>query len=366
LRFFTLAILAIFILAPCAAAATKEETDGGYLLYLKRQRDGWLWETPGSAVVWQAFMDEAKVAEKSRDYQKQLLLLEAAVEHSSAFRDTDPKRLETVTKIKEVAQKLGKDLTEKDVHELILPITNTHVEPKYKLKPLPRKTPFKPVEPMIQEADLLAVEGDQDKAVAVYLKTLKNLNERTSRKGHELVKVVDRLTRIYYKQGKLADAEIIIRKELKLRESMWDRLDDTDPDKLQLAFLLGDLALVHSGQDRLIESEALYKTALKIIHRNLTENHYDYIVTLSDLARIHKLMGRYAEAEKEYRNCLALAKKSDDVSRQARGVIIGNYAKLLRKMGKVRSAEEMETRASNLLAGSGVPVPADMHREHTR
>lgn len=357
LRHFILAALSVSLLASNASAATKEETGGSYLLYLKRQRDGWLWETPGSAVAWQAFMDEAKVAERSRDYEKQLLLLEAAVEHSSAFKEADPRRIETVAKIKEVAAKLGKDLNEKDVHELILPITNSHVEPKYRMKPLPRKTAFKPVEPMIREADHMVSEGDQDKAVSVYLKTLKNLNDRHTRKGHELVQVVDRLTRIYYKQGKFSDAEAIIRKELKMRESMYDRLDDTDPDKLQIAFLLGDLALVHSGQERLIESEALYRTALKIIHRNLTEHHYDYIVTLSELARIHKLMGKFADADKEYRQCLTLAKKSDDVSRAARGVITANYAKLLKKMGKTRAAEEMETRANEMLAGTTGGAP---------
>ena len=354
-RTFTVAALLVSIIASGANAATKGETGGSYLLYLKRQRDGWLWETPGSAVAWQAFMDEAKVAERSRDFEKQLLLLEAAVEHSSAFKETDPRRIETVSKLKEVAKKLGKNLNEKDVHELILPITNTHVEPKYRMKPLPRRAPFKPVEPMIREADNLMSEGEDDRAVKVYLKTLKNLNERSTRKGHELVQVVDRLTRIYYKQGKFADAEQIIRKELKMRESMYDRLDDTDPDKLQLAFLLGDLALVHSGQERLIESEALYRTALKIIQRNLTEHHYDYIVTLSELARIHKLMGKYADAEKEYRQCLALAKKSEDVSRRARGVITSNYSKLLHKMGKTRAAEDMETRASELLAAGAKP-----------
>lgn len=358
LLYFTVASLSVSLLASHADAATKGETGGSYLTYLKRQRDGWLWETPGSAVAWQAFMDEAKVAERSRDFEKQLLLLEAAVEHSSAFKETDPRRIETVSKLKEVAKKLGKNLNEKDVHELILPITNTHVEPKYRMKPLPRSAPFKPVEPMIREADHLMSEGEDDRAVKVYLKTLKNLNERSTRKGHELVQVVDRLTRIYYKQGKFADAEQIIRKELKMRESMYDRLDDTDPDKLQLAFLLGDLALVHSGQERLIESEALYRTALKIIQRNLTEHHYDYIVTLSELARIHKLMGKYSDAEKEYRQCLSLAKKSDDVSRRARGVITGNYAKLLKKMGKTRAADEMESRASELVAGGAKANPS--------
>lgn len=344
---------------------TKEESGGSYLLYLKKQRDGWLWETPGSAVAWRAFLDEAQVAERNKDLEKELLLLEAALEHSSGFKETDPRRIETIAKIKEVAHKLGKKLTAKDAHELILPVTNTHLEPKYRMKPEPRRAAFKPVGPMIQEADHLTTDGEQDKAIAVYLKTLKNLNERTTRQGHELVKVVDRLTRIYYRQGKFADAEVLIRKELKMRESMYDRLDDTDPEKLEIAFLLGDLALVHSGQERLVEAEALYKTALKIIHRQLTEHHYDYIVTLSDLARVHKLMGRYADAEREYRNALALAKKSDDVSRQARGTIVANYAKLLRKMGRERAALEMESRATDLLAGSGVPVPNDLHREHT-
>jgi len=351
LRFLAIAVAATLFISPPAFAA-KGANDNDYLLSLKKQRDGWLWETPGSAVVWQAFMDEAKNAEKARDYAKQLELLEAAVEHSSAFKENDPHRIETIAALKACVEKHGKSLNEKDVHELILPITSTHDAPKYRMKPAPRRAAFKDVEPMIQEADLLVSDGETDKAIKVYLKTLNNLNERHLRKGHELVQVVDRLTRLYFKQGRYTDAEVIVRKELKARESMWDRLSDYDPEKVELAFLLGDLALVHSGQDRLIEAEALYRTALRILHQNMNEHNYDYIVTLSDLARIHKLMGKFGEAEKEYRQCLTLAKNHEDVSRQTRGVIVGNYAKLLKKMGKVRAASEMEEKSKALLAGS--------------
>lgn len=352
MKYFGLALAAFLLVSSPAALAVTDAKSAEYLLHLKRQRDGWLWETPGSAVVWQAYMEEAQRAEKAREYERQLALLEAALEHSSAFKETDPKRLQTISALKACAEKQGKTLTEKDAHDLILPITNTQAEPKYKMKPAPRRAAFKPVEPMIQEADHLVNEGESDKAIAVYLKTLKNLNERTTRKGHELVQVVDRLTRLYYKSGRYADAEVMIRKELKALESMHDRLDPYDPEKVQIAFLLGDLALVHSGQDRLIEAESLYRTALRIIHQNLGEHHYDYIVTLSELARVHKLMGKYAEAEKEYRTALALSKNNTDVSRSARAVIFGNYAKLLKKMGKDKAATVMEEKASALLAGT--------------
>lgn len=346
-------VISTILLANANAFAAQDAGNGeDYMLHLKRQRDGWLWETPGDAIVWKAFMEQAESAGKTKELAKQLALLEAALEHSSCFKADDPKRLETIAKLKDCAEKQGKKLTEKQVQELILPVTNTIHHPKYRMKPEATTKAFKPVEPMIQEGDMLNTDGETDRAVKLYLKTLKNLNERTARHGHEIVKVVDRLTRIYYKQGRFAEAEIMVRKELKAMESMHDRLDDHDPDKLQIAFMLGDLALVYSGQERLIESEALYKTALKTIHQNLTERSYDYIITLSELARVHKLMGKYNEADKEFRQTLALSKDRPDCSNFTRGVLFGNYAKLLAKMNKVSAARDMEKKSKELMSSS--------------
>lgn len=351
LRFLLLLSASLLLTQTSVFAAPGPAPDDNYVAYLKKQRDGWLWETPGNAIVWKAFIDQADACGKSKDFAKQLALLEAAVEHSSCFKDDDPRRVETIKKLAACAKKQGKVIQEKDVQQLILPVTSTHSHPKYRMKPAPRTKAYRDVEPMIQEADHLVVDGDTDRAVSVYRKTLKNLHERTNRKGHEIVQVVDRLTRIYYKQGRFTEAEELVRKELKAMESMHDRLDDFDPERLQLAFLLGDLALVYSGQERLIEAEALYKTALKIVHQHLSEHHYDYIITLSELARIHKLMGKYSESEKEYQSALALSKNQSDCSRATRSVIFANYGKLLKKMGKDRKATEMEAQA-RILAGA--------------
>ncbi len=325
-----------------------------YISLLRRQRDSWMWDVPGNEIVWKVFVDQAELAGKTKDYKKQLALLEAAIEHTSCFKPDDERRLETITKLKQCAQKLGYSVDDKQVQELILPPNVGTDKAKYKMKPMPRKSPYKPVGPVIDEADQHVVDGASEKAVPMYLKSLKSLQERPIRDGQAIVKLVDRLTRIYYREGRLAEAEILVRKELKERESMHDRLDDTDPDKLQIAFLLGDLALTYSGVDRLYEAEALYKSASYIVFKHLTDRHYDYIVTLGELARVHKLMGRYNEAEKEYKTALNLAKNDTNVTKQTRGVIFGNYAKLLEKMGKHRMAEEMQARSTDLLAGSAM------------
>ncbi len=346
------AVSAVMFCTQNAFALNNQSGDGDYMLHLKQQRDGWLWETPGNAIVWKAFMEQAEAAGKAKDAPKQLALLESALEHSSCFKPDSPKRLETIAKLKECAEKQGKKLTEKQVQDLILPVTNTIQHPKYRMKPEPPTRAFKEVDPMIQEGDMLNTDGDTDQAVKIYLKTLKNLNERSARRGHEIVKVVDRLTRIYYKQGRFVEAEVMVRKELKAVESMHELLDDHDPDKLQIAFMLGDLALVYSGQERLLEAEALYKTALKTIHQNCTEKSYDYIVTLSELARVHKLMGKFDEADKEYRTTLTLSKGRPDCSNMTRGILFGNYAKLLTKMNKLSAAKEMEQKSTELMASS--------------
>ncbi len=364
LKFFAISISIAIAFAPATSArervresekATAVVNSGpSYISMLRRQRDSWMWDVAGNEIVWKVFVDQAELAGKAKDYKKQLALLEAAIEHTSCFKHDEPRRTETIAKLKQCAETLGFSIDEKQVQELILPANVGQDKSKYRMKAMPRKTPYNPVGPVIDEADQHVVDGASEKAVPMYLKSLKSLQERPTRDGPAIVKLVDRLTRIYYREGRLAEAEILVRKELKDRESMHDRLDDTDPEKLQIAFLLGDLGLTYSGVNRLYESEALYKTAAKIIFQHLTEHHYDYIVTLGELARVHKLMGRYSEAEKEYKTALTLSKNDTNVSKHTRGVIFGNYAKLLEKMGKHRMAAEMQARATDLLAGSAM------------
>lgn len=316
-----------------------------YLNHLLKIRDGWIWDASGSEIVWKVLMEQADVAAKEKDYKKELELIEGALEQSRCFANHDPRRAETIARLKECAEKQGHHIDQKEIADVILP--PAYLEERFKSKVLNERKPIslQPLSPIISEADLWMFEGKTDAATKTYEKALRILNARPVHDDHLIVKTIDRLSRIYYKENRFNDIEVMARKEIKRHDSMFERMDDTDLEKLHLAFLLADLGLAYIGDERLVEAEALYLRALKIMRRQLGENHVDYIVTLSELARVHKHMGNLSQSEKEYREAISLFKKNEVLGRMARGVIMGNYAKLLRRMGKDKAADSIEAQS---------------------
>lgn len=317
-------------------------------------KDTWTSDSADSHVLWRVYMNAAEEAAKKDDGKRALVLAESALEHSRHWKSTDPRALQTLAFIAAECKKAGTPIEHDHLHKLVQP---PPVEPDYEID---RSMPTvagenDSLDSLIKEADVWVLDGNSDKAAKQYRKILAHLKARRSSDGADIVKVVDRLTRLYYKEKRYIDAERIVRTELKDRGSMFDRMHEHDPERLQLGFLLADLGLVYSGTDRLIESEALYKASLDIMNRVLGSEHPDSVVTLGELARVHKYMEDYASSEREYKQAISLAKGNPLISKISRGTIVGNYAKLLRKMGKNEKASLMEAHAAEL---SGQRAPA--------
>jgi tetratricopeptide (TPR) repeat protein len=332
--------------APVLQGSARTTPQHEYHKRLGDLKGAWTSEAADSAVLWRVYQTAAEDAAKKNDSKRALVLAESALEHSRHWKTTDPRHAQTLTFIASECKKAGVAIDSEQLHKLVEP---PPVQVDYEVdRSIPTVETEGALESLIHEADVWVLDGQVEKAVKKYRKILAHLKARRSSDGADIVKVVDRLTRLYYKEKRYNEAERLVRTELKDRGSMFELMHEHDPERLQLGFLLADLGLVYSGTDRFIESETLYKAALEIMNQVLGSEHPDSVVTLGELARVHKYMEDYASSEREYRQAISLAKGNPQISRGSRGTIVGNYAKLLRKMGKNEKAAVMEAQAAEL------------------
>ena len=232
---------------------------------LLEARNGWILSLPPSHILWSVYTKHAADAADDKEHHKALVLSEAALEHVRHLDEESHRKKKTMEMLHEHSK-----LNEIEVHAPTLKkVANTpyvREQPSY-LKKAPPRNFSKPESYIdtIREADLLASEGEADKAEALYIKALSQLSRLKSTDGMIMVRLIDRVTRVFYRDGKYQQAEEIIREHLFRHDSMWERLGPADPDRLQIAFLLSDLGLVYCGMNRYYEAEAATVEALKIV-----------------------------------------------------------------------------------------------------
>lgn len=329
-----------------------ESTNKNSRSRLLESRNGWIMSSPPSHVLWSVYKKHAEEAAGKGEHHKALVLSEAAIEHVRHLNKESARKKETL----EMVDRHSK-ANEIEIHwptlEKVAATPYSPSHPGYMKKDPPRVTEKQSSYiDKIREADLLNAEGESEKAEALYVSALKQLSGLKSTDGMLLVKLIDRVTRLYYRDNKFQKAEEIIREHIFRHDSMWERLGPADEDRLQIAFLLSDLGLVYTGMNRYFEAEAVTEEALSIVKRFRGEKDADYIVMLGALARLHKYMGLYDESRKEYRSAIALADENKQISKSSKAVILGNYFKLLQKMGKSREASKIASKANELKPGT--------------
>ncbi|MBK9145482.1 MAG: tetratricopeptide repeat protein [Candidatus Melainabacteria bacterium] len=329
--------------------------NGSYWRHLSDLRHSWNPGAPVSKIVWKIYFDRAETLAARGDHQGAVDLLESALEHVRHLPELDERRVKTIDLLAAQSKARGEDVEAPQI-VAFMQMQRFHGEKHvYPGAPGPSKSGHLAVEAKIREADFLVGEGDQPKSERLYRSALKDVLARPG--GNELitVKLVDRLCRLYYRQGRYKEGEELVLKQLKRHESMYEHMDPMDPEKLHVAFLLSDLGLLDCGMDRLYEAEALYDAALPVMALHTKENAADYIVTLGALARVHKFMGRLDQAERDYRKALYMAEKDEGISRLSVGTIMNNYADLLEKMGKGSRAQKMRERARKFMGNAAPP-----------
>lgn len=315
-------------------------------------RNSWILTSPPSKILLSVYTKEAKLAKKKGDTEAAASLSEAALEHVRHLHPKHKTKMETVQMVQDHHEAHDLDTHEETLTKVAsTPYVRSKTDYSKKKAPVNFKKQSTYLD-MIREADLLASEGERKQAEKMYVEALDHLSQLRSTNGMLLVRLVDRVTRMFYRDGKYLAAEEIIRKHLYRHDSMFERLGPQDNDRLQIAFLLSDLGLVYSGMNKFYEAEAVTKEALHLVKRFHGEKNADYIVMLGALARLHKYMGKLNQSQREYKKAISLANDNKNISKSSKAVILGNYYKLLTKMGKTRLASKIADQANSLRPGT--------------
>ncbi len=140
-----------------------------------------------------------------------------------------------------------------------------------------------------------------------------------------------------YKEGKLAEAEPVLKRALAVAEK---ELGPNDGNVAGVLYELGSLAL---AQEKYSEAEPLFERALAIADKALEKDSASVAFILEGLGRTYAARGKYEQAEASFQRSLTIAEKAfkrDD-------------PKLVRI-----AAEQMEARARKIGGPAAVPTPA--------
>jgi len=188
-------------------------------------------------------------------------------------------------------------------------------------------------------ASLLTAMGDVYRGLGDYdeSKNLLNvaLNLRRQVSGDndpEVAKIELLLGKTLIQQGKLLEAEPLLKDSVALRRSFKSK------DGAELSESISEMAFLRQQQQHYAEAIALYQEALRLVS---DDNAHAALVaeTLGGLAQVHILMGDYADAESELKRSLVLFRTSFGDDHPAVAFALQNLAFDLETQGKLDQAK---------------------------
>ncbi len=146
-----------------------------------------------------------------------------------------------------------------------------------------------------------------------------------------------------YQAGRYAEAEKLFLAALKEAEEFGEQ----DP---RLATSLNNLACLYAEQGKFAQAALLLRRALAIREKALGPEHPDLATDLNNLALLYYVHGKYAQAEPLYRRALAIQGKALGPEHPQIARVLENYAALLHKLNREAEADKMEARAQAVRA----------------
>ena len=151
----------------------------------------------------------------------------------------------------------------------------------------------------------------------------------------DLAYSLDRLARIYEKQGRYREALPLYRQALKIREQ---QLGSDHPD---VATSLNNLAALYQAQGRYGEAEPLYQRSLQIREQQLGTDHPDVATSLNNLASLYDDQGRYGEAEPLYIRALEIGVKTLPAEHPKIALRQDNFSSMIRSAVAAGQADQL-------------------------
>jgi tetratricopeptide (TPR) repeat protein len=167
------------------------------------------------------------------------------------------------------------------------------------------------------------------------------------------------LARVLYHEGRFAEAEPLAQWALSVREA------DTKGPLDAVFQSLFTLALIHSAQHHESKAVPLLKQALALQEANLgTEpDHVNLADTIEELAKAYSALARYPDAEPLYRRAVAIHERHNPLENPRLADVAEQYAAALRHLDRPTDAEKWEKRAREIrekVAASEAKAKADM------
>lgn len=166
--------------------------------------------------------------------------------------------------------------------------------------------------------------------------------ERTLGDHPDLAATLNNFGTFCASQGRLDEAEAMLRKALRIRETV------LGPDHPDVAVTLNNVAGVEMMRGRFDTAEALLRRGLAIREAALPPDHPDLAANLQSLAVMYGKQDRYAEAEPLHRRSLAIWRKTLGPEHPRMGLVLTNLALACGNIGKEEEAEALYRQAIDL------------------
>ncbi len=133
--------------------------------------------------------------------------------------------------------------------------------------------------------------GKYQEAAAASESLIVLMRKRYGEEHTEFAVALDWLANAFQAQGRLADAEPLLRRSLAIREKV------PGPEHSNLSASLDSLAVLTQSQGQYAEAERLLRRSLALREKGLGPDHPDVGTSLDRLAMLYQVQGRYDDSE---------------------------------------------------------------------
>jgi tetratricopeptide (TPR) repeat protein len=144
---------------------------------------------------------------------------------------------------------------------------------------------------------------------------------------------------LYQSQGCYADAELLYRQSLEIREHL---LRSDHPD---IAQSLNNLATLYISQGRYVDAEPLFIRSISICEQSLGLEHLNVSTSLNNLAELYRNQGRDVEAEPLFIRALSISEKHLGADHLDVAINLNNIALLFISQRRYAEAEQLLIRS---------------------
>ncbi|HEY1354209.1 MAG TPA: tetratricopeptide repeat protein [Ktedonobacteraceae bacterium] len=191
-------------------------------------------------------------------------------------------------------------------------------------------------------ADFLRERACYEQAEPLYLRALSIREPASGAERLPLAFLLNNLAILYTHRGKYQQAEQFYLRALGIREDVYG------PDHLRLANPLNNLANLYQEQGKYQQAEQLYLRALRIREQHLGPDHLALANPLNNLARLSQEQGQYRQAEDLYQRTLRIREQSLGPEHPEVARPLHNLADLAQEQGQYQRAEDLYRRALHI------------------